>query len=206
MPLATTTQRTQALALLERRGMARLSDMIRAGITSTTVARLERDGAIVRLSRGLYQLPDAPIDVNHSLAEAAQLVPRGVVCLVSALAFHDLTDQQPARIWMAIGPKSWRPRVTQPPIRFVRFSPTALRTAIKPHLIEGVTVRVTEPARTIIDLFRYRRRVGQTVAVDGLKEALRRRRVTPSEIARLARDFKIARLVAPYLEALTADG
>jgi hypothetical protein len=100
---------------------------------------------------------------------------------------------------------SWSRR-QRTPLRFVRFSPAALRTGVKPHLIEGVTVRVTEPARTIIDLFRYRRRVGQTVAVDGLKEALRRRRVTPSEIARLARDFKIARLLAPYLEALTADG
>jgi predicted transcriptional regulator of viral defense system len=186
--------------------MARLSDMIRAGITSTTVARLERSGAIVRLSRGLYQLPDAPIDANHSLAEAAKLVPRGVVCLVSALAFHDLTDRQPARIWIAIGPKSWRPRVTQPPLRFVRFAPSALRTGVKSHVIEGVTVRVTEPARTIIDLFRYRQTVGQTIAIAGLKEALRRRRVTPSEIARLARDAKIARVIAPYIEALTSDG
>ena len=186
--------------------MTRLADLMRAGITSATVSRLERDGSIVRLSRGLYQLPDAPLDVNHSLAEVARLVPRGVVCLVSALAFHDLTDQQPARIWIAIGQKSWKPRVTHPPLRFVRFTPTALRAGVKPHVIEGVAVRVTEPARTIIDLFRYRRTVGQTIAVDGLKEALRRRRVTPSEIARLARDAKIDRVVAPYLEALTADG
>jgi predicted transcriptional regulator of viral defense system len=201
-----TTQRTHAVALLKQRGMARLADLIRAGATSTTIARLERDGTIVRLSRGLYQLPDAPIDTNHSLAEAAALVPRGVVCLVSALAFHELTDQQPARIWMAIGRKSWRPRVTHPPLRIVRFSPAALRTGVKTHTIERVPVRITEPGRTIIDLFRYRRTVGQSIAVDGLKEALRQRRVTPGEIARLARDATITRLVSPYLEALTADG
>ncbi|QLQ01929.1 MAG: type IV toxin-antitoxin system AbiEi family antitoxin domain-containing protein [Thiobacillus sp.] len=89
-----------------------MSELIASGATSATVSQLERDGLIVRLARGLYQLPDAPLDVNHSLAEAAKLVPKGVVCLTSALAFHELTDQLSAKIWVAIGTKDWRPKTT----------------------------------------------------------------------------------------------
>ena len=96
------TQRTQALALLKRRGMTRLAEFSEAGITATTVGRMERAGEVVRLARGLYQLPDAALDAQQSLAEAARLVPKGVICLASALAFHGLTDQMPPKVWIAI--------------------------------------------------------------------------------------------------------
>ena len=107
-----TTQRSQALALLQRRGMARLGEFNSAGVTSATVSRMERAGDIVRITRGLYQLPDAPLDTQQSLAEVARLVPKGVICLASALAFHGLTDQMPPKVWIAIGRKDWRPRLT----------------------------------------------------------------------------------------------
>ena len=97
------SQRQIAHALLEAHGIARLAELRAAGVTAATVSRMERDGEVVRLARGLYQLPDALLDANHSLAEAAKRLPRGVVCLVSALAFHGLTDQLPKRVWMAIG-------------------------------------------------------------------------------------------------------
>ena len=116
------TQRTQALTLLKRRGMTRLAEFSEAGITATTVGRMERAGEVVRLARGLYQLPDAALDAQQSLAEAARLVPKGVICLASALAFHGLTDQIPPKVWIAIGRKDWRPRLTYPPIRIARFS------------------------------------------------------------------------------------
>ena len=121
MPVSdTSTQRTQALALLKRRGMTRLAEFSAAGITATTVGRMERAGEVVRLARGLYQLPDAALDAQQSLAEAARLVPKGVICLASALAFHGLTDQMPPKVWIAIGRKDWRPRLTYPPIRIAR--------------------------------------------------------------------------------------
>lgn len=204
MTLVAAPQRDRVLLLLSRQGMARLSEIIQTGATPATVSRLARDGSIIRLSRGLYQLPDAHTDTHHSLAEAAKLVPRGVICLMSALAFHDLADRIPRQVWMAIGPKDWRPRVTHPPMHFVRFPPRALESGVERHIIEGVTVRVTTPAHTIIDLFRYRRTVGQSVAVEALKEALRRRRASPAVIARLAVTAKVWRVVQPYLEALTA--
>ena len=108
---------------MKSHGMSRLRELMEIGVTAATVSRLERQGQVVRLARGLYQLADAGVDTNHSLAQAAKLVPRGVVCLTSALAFHGLTDQLPAKVWIAIGPKERRPTLREgPPLRFVRFS------------------------------------------------------------------------------------
>ena len=127
----TSTQRTQALALLKRRGMTRLAEFHEASITATTVSGMERAGEVVRLARGLYQLPDAALDAQQSLAEAARLVPKGVICLASALAFHGLTDQMPPKVWIAIGRKDWRPRPSYPPIRIARFSDELLRGSVE---------------------------------------------------------------------------
>lgn len=198
-------QRDRALSLLAERGMARSAELRAAGVTAATVSRLEREGEVVRLARGLYQLPETPLDAHHSLAEAAKLVPRGVVCLVSALSFHGLTDRVPARVWLAIGAKDWRPRVEHPPLRVVRFPATRLAAGVEEHLVEGVPVRVFGAAKTVADLFRQRRDVGRGVAVGGLRETLRTRKATPAEIARLAEEGGVWGTVRPYLEALTAD-
>ena len=138
----TSTQRTQALALLKRRGMTRLAEFSASGITATTVSRMERAGEVVRLARGLYQLPDAALDAQQSLAEVARLVPKGVICLASALAFHGLTDQMPPKVWIAIGRKDWRPRLTYPPIRIARFSDELLSRGVERKKIAGTPVPV----------------------------------------------------------------
>jgi predicted transcriptional regulator of viral defense system len=168
-------QREQLGAFLRARGIARLHEIRRAGITAATVSRLEREGIVTRLGRGLYQLTDAPLEGNHSLAEAAKRVPRGVICLVSALAFHGLTDQMPRRVWVAIGPKDWKPRIDSPPLRIVRFSDRFLRMGVETHEIEGIPVPIFGVAKTIADMFRHRRSVDTAVAVQALREALRQR-------------------------------
>ncbi|MBX9629974.1 MAG: type IV toxin-antitoxin system AbiEi family antitoxin domain-containing protein [Burkholderiales bacterium] len=199
------TQRTQALALLKRRGITRLAEFRQAGITATTVGRLERAGEVVRLARGLYQLPNAALDAQQSLAEVARLVPKGVICLASALAFHGLTDQMPPKVWIAIGRKDWRPRITYPPIRIARFSDEQLRRSVERKKIAGTTVPVFGIAKTVADLFRYRRTVGDAIAIEGLRQALRRRKATPAEIAREAEFAGIWRAMEPYVMALTSD-
>jgi predicted transcriptional regulator of viral defense system len=207
------TQEGKALSLLSERGMVRLSEFTKEGITATTLSRMARKGSVVQLRRGLYQLPDAPLDANHSLAEAAKLVPKGVICLDSALAFHELTDRIPRYVWMAIGFREWRPHITQPPIQVVRFGPKVLNTGIKTHIIEAVPVRIYSPAKTIADLFYHAHRqhrwygskIGLTHAIQGLKEALRLRKATPAEVARYATEAGIWKIVQPYLEALTVD-
>jgi predicted transcriptional regulator of viral defense system len=200
------THRDRITGLLRRQNVARLSDILATGATATAVSRLEQEGTIVRLSRGLYQLSDGPLDVHQPLIEAAKLVPRGVVCMVSALSYHELTDQIPRRVWMAIGAKDWRPRISNPPIRFVRFSPEALTRYVDAHRIEGTEIRVTNPARTIVDLFRYRTKVGPNIAIEGLKEALRTRKAMPAEIHRIATEMKQWKVMQPYLEALSFNG
>jgi predicted transcriptional regulator of viral defense system len=201
----TPTQRTQALALLKRRGMTRLAEFSEAGITATTVGRMERAGEVVRLARGLYQLPDAALDAQQSLAEAARLVPKGVICLASALAFHGLTDQMPPKVWIAIGRKDWRPRLTYPPIRIARFSDELLRRSAERKKIAGTTVPVFGVAKTVADLFRYRRTVGDELAIEGLRQALRQSRATPAEIAREAEAAGVWPTIEPYVMALTSD-
>ncbi len=124
------TQRTRALDLLKARGMLRLKDFIAENIEPETLARLLRDKQIIRPARGLYQLPDAQIDAAHTLAEAAALVPKGIICLISALQFHMLTLQMPSEVWMAIDRTAWKPTISYPPIRFVRFSGWAMTEGV----------------------------------------------------------------------------
>ena len=200
------SQRQIAHALLESRGIVRLAELRAAGVTAATVSRMERDGEIVRLARGLYQLPDAPLDAHHSLAEAAKRLPRGVVCLVSALAFHGLTDQLPKRVWMAIGKSDWAPKADDLPIRVVRFTDRLLAESVAIHGIEGVSVKVFGVAKTVADCFRHRSKIGLAIAIEGLQEALRQRKTTPAEIARQAARGGVSTVIRPYLEALTANG
>ncbi|KNZ31909.1 MAG: transcriptional regulator [Methylibium sp. NZG] len=199
------TQRTQALALLMRRGMTRLAEFRAAGVTATTIGRMERAGEVVRLARGLYQLPDAALDAQQSLAEAARLVPKGVICLASALALHGLTDQMPPRVWIAIGRKDWRPRVTYPPIRIAWFSDELLRRSVERKKIAGTSVPVFAVAKTVADLFRYRRALGDALAVEGLRQALRQRKATPAALAREAEAAGVWATMEPYVMALTVD-
>lgn len=193
--------------------MARLSDFIAAGITAATIARMREKGQILQLRRGLYQAADHALETHHVLAEASKIVPKGIVCLISALAFHDLTDIMPPRVWMAISSRARKPSITYPPMEFVRFKEQALHTGIERQLIEGVSVPITNPARTIVDLFRYRRSEGRrfgkspgiTVALESMREALRQRKATPADIAHYALEAGNWNVIEPYLEAMTAN-
>ncbi len=201
----TSAQRTHALDLLKSRGMLRLKNFVAEGIGPETLARLVREEAVVRPARGLYQLADSRIEAAHSLAEAAVLVPKGVICLISALQYHELTLQMPAAVWMAIERTAWRPKIDYPRIRFVRFTGPALKDGVERHVIEGVAVPITNPARSIVDCFRYRGKVGLDVAMEGLREGLRRGRCAPDELWRHARTARVWSVMRPYVEAMVSD-
>ena len=203
---ASVTQRQIARTVLAERGIARLAELRNAGVTAATVSRMERNGEVVRLARGLYQLPDAELDANHSLAEIAKRAPKAVICLVSALAFHGLTDQLPRQIWLAIGRNDWAPQPNGPAMRIVRFTDSLLNESVDTHVVEGVPVKVFGIAKTIADCFRYRNKIGLSVAIEGLQETLRQRRATPGEITDQAERGGVGTVIRPYLEALTANG
>jgi predicted transcriptional regulator of viral defense system len=189
---------------MKAKGLVRLAEFAQAGITASTISRMERGGLVVRLARGLYQLPDATVDTHHTLAEAAKLVPRGVICLTSALAFHGLTDQIAAKVWVAIGPKDWRPTFQNPPVRFVRFAGIHMRAGVEHHDIDGVDVPIFGVTKTVVDLFRYRGTVGINIAIEGLREALRTKKTKPGQIAKCAADARIWKVIEPYMMALTS--
>jgi predicted transcriptional regulator of viral defense system len=208
------TQSDHALALLKARGIVRHSEFAKAGITAATIRRMKERDLILQLGRGLYQLPDTPFDANQSLAEVAKRVPHGVICLVSALAYHELTDIIPARIWIAIGPKDHRPAIDHPRVHIVRFGERVRRTGIVRARIGRVDVPIYGPAKTVVDMFRYRQTAGRrykrspglALALEGLREALRQRKATPAEIARYAEAGGVWKVVRPYLEAMAANG
>jgi predicted transcriptional regulator of viral defense system len=202
----TGTQRDTVRNLFHQKGLVRMRDLRDAGVGSETVARLVREGAVTRVARGLYQLAEAVPDARRSFAEASALVPKGVICLISALQFHELTLQMPSVVWIAIDRTGWKPKVEYPPIRFVRFSSRALREGVKRHLIEGIEVPIFEPAKTIVDCFRYRNKIGLDIALEGLREGLRTKRATPDQLWEFARTARVWSVIRPYVEAMVADG
>ena len=200
------SNRELARSLLGSGRMMRLSELRAAGVTAPTLARMTADGETLRLGRGVYQASHADMGMQHDLAQVALRAPKAVICLVSALAFHGLTDQLSGKVWIAIGAKDWEPVVDFPPIKVVRFADRLLEQGVETHEIEGVPVRVFGVAKTVADCFRFRSTVGSSVALEGLQEALRQRKASPSELMQAFETGRIASVARPYLEALTANG
>lgn len=200
------SQKVKLRSLLDARTMMRAQELREAGIGAQTIARAVQSGDIERISRGVYQKRGAEIEENQILAEAAMRVPKGVIALVSALAFHELTDQMPRRVWIAIGASDWTPVQSYPPLRMVRFTEPYLRQGIEYHKIAGVQVPIYSIPKTLADLFRNPKLVDRSVAVEGLRAALQQRKATPSAIAQGAKGGGVWKMMQPYLEALTSDG
>ena len=187
---------------LERTGAIRPRDLTGVSNPSRYLARLEREGKVVSVGRGLYIGAAAEIGAHHSLAEAARRVPRGVVCLLSALAFHGLTDELPFEVWLAVPKGAWTPKGGSPPLRVFHMSGQSFEHDVEVHSIEGVDVRIYSPAKTVADLFKFRSTVGLDVAIGALRELVAKRRASRSEIWRAAEACRVAGVMRPYLEAL----
>ena len=197
------SRKEQVLALARRKGVLRPRDLDAPGIPREHLRRLHAEGLLLRPGRGLYVPADARPTENQSLVEACKRVPRGVVCLLSALQFHGLTTQAPFEVWMAVGARAWAPHVDYPPLRIVRFSGPALTYGVEEHRIGGVPVRVYGPAKTVADCFKFRNKIGLDVALEALRDCLRRRKATMDELWRAARVCRMTNVMRPYLESLT---
>jgi predicted transcriptional regulator of viral defense system len=200
------TQRELLNAVLKIRPIARAYELREAGIAGQTIKRAVEDGELIRISRGLYQRANTEIDADQALAEAAKRVPKGIVAMVSALAFHGLTDQMPRRVWIAISSRNWAPVPSYPPIRIVEFRDKYLDQGIEYHRISGVDVPIFSAPKTLADVFRNSRLVDRSVAVEALRAALGQRKATPGAIAEAAKEGGAWRIMRPYLEALTSNG
>jgi len=202
--MAGTTQGTlkdRAITVARERGIARARDFDAAGVPRAYLRRLRDEGLLVRMGRGLYQLADAEWSEAHSLAEAARAVPHGVICLPSALSFHELTTQLPHQVWMLIGHKKWAPKNPPVSLRIIRATGDALTAGVEWHTIEQVEVPVTNPAKTVADCFKYRSQVGLDVAIEALRDCLRSRRATVDDIWHFAAIDRMQNVMRPYIEA-----
>lgn len=189
--------------LVKKAGILRPRDLQMHRIPRLYLRKAVDEGAVMRVGRGLYVARGMRPTEHHSLAQASKRVPHGVVCLLSALRFHDLTTQSPFEVWLAIDEKARLPKTDNPPLRIVRFSRKTLAYGVQEHRIEGVIVRIFSPARTVADCFRYRNKIGLEVALEALRECRRKHRATSDEIWRAAKVCRVANVMRPYLESLS---
>ena len=194
------------LAHLGEYPLSRARDLAGAGVSATTISRAVSSGQILRIGRGLYQLPDAEINTYATLAEVAKRTPNAVVCMMSALSFHGLTDQIPRKVWIAIGAKDWAPTMDYPKIRIVRFREPYFSNGREKHDIGGVPVQIYSVAKSIADAFRNKKMVDRSVAIESLKSALRSQKITPSDLIEVAQENGAWKQMKPYMEALMSNG
>lgn len=183
--------------------LLRTRDLTARGFDRVQLRQAVEAGLLENAGRGLYRPPGADITEHHTLAEVAKRVPNGVICLLSALRFHGLTTQSPHEVWITIPHKAWHPRLDNVGLRVMRSSGAALNEGVETHVIEGVSVKIYQPAKTVADCFKFRNKIGLDVGLEALREVWRARRVTMNELEHFARIDRVARVMAPYLASLT---
>lgn len=200
--MATSRRSDPVLKAIRQLGLVRPADLEARGIPRANLYRLVREGLVTRESRGLYVAQQHPYTAEHALVQVAKRVPAGVICLLTALRFHELTTENPAEVWVALPEKARRPRLDYPRLRIARFSGLALTEGIETHRREGVELRVYSAAKTVADCFKYRNKIGIDVAVEALRDFNRLHRGGATALARYARICRVARVMQPYLDAM----
>lgn len=196
------TKAEKLIELARSQGLIRPRDLPALDVPRVSLTRAVRHGQLERVGRGLYGLPGREVSAHGSLAEVARKVPKGVVCLLSALRFHGLTTQAPFEVWLAIENKAIAPKLDYPPLRIVRFSGAALTEGVEERVVDGVRVRVTGIAKTVADCFKYRNKIGLDVALEALREAWRDKRMSSDDLWRYAKVCRMANVMRPYLDSL----
>ena len=197
-----TAKKQQILKLLKRKRVLRPRDLDAIGISREYLNKLFVEGILDRPARGLYVLAETEASEHRTIVEACKLVPKGIVCLLTALRLHDLTTQSPFGVWMAISEKARRPKIDYPPLRIIRYSGTSLPFGIQKRKIEGVKVSVFSPAKTVADCFKYRNKIGLEVALEALRDCRQQRKATNDEIWEAAKVCRMSNVMRPYLESV----
>lgn len=200
-----TNKRTKADVVLElagKLGVLRVKDLTARGIHPEHLRRLYQQGQLERVARGLYRLPDADVTEHATLTTVSKRFPQGIICLLTALRFHGIGTQNPREVWMALCRGTAIPRNIALPVRFMLFSEASFEAGAEKHVLENVPVRVTSPAKTIADCFKYRNKVGLDVALEALREAVRGRKCKTDDLWRYAKVCRVTNVIRPYLEAV----
>lgn len=195
-------QKTAVLDLAEKRGIITAHDLYEHGLPRRYLSRLVERGELERVDRGLYALSGHEVTEHHDLAVVAKRVPAGVVCLLSALRFHELTTQAPFEVWIALPPEAWQPKSDMVRLHTVRMSGEALTAGVEEHVVEKVSLRLFSPAKTVVDCFRFRSLVGLDVALEALREYWASRTGSLDELWRCAEAIQMQNVIRPYLESI----
>jgi predicted transcriptional regulator of viral defense system len=183
-------------------GMMRTSEAIRAGIHPEELYAARDRGELLQVSRGVFRLADLPPISNPDLVTVALRAPNAVVCLVSALSFHEITTQIPHEVSIALRKGDESPRIAHPPIAVHWFSGNSFKAGIEEHLIDGVKVRIYSPEKTLADCFKFRKKIGEDIVIESLRLYRTRRQFKADELLRFARICRVEKVMRPYLEAI----
>jgi predicted transcriptional regulator of viral defense system len=183
-------------------GMLRTAQALREGIHPDTIYTMRDSGALYTVSRGVYRLAGSPQLGNPDLVTVATRIPGGVICLISALAFHELTTQIPHEVHVALPRGAEDPRLHHPPLRIYRFTGQAFTEGVKIHAVDGVAVRIYSPEKTLADCFKFRNRIGLDTAIEAIRFYRERKNVKVDELMRYAAICRVEKIIRPYLEAL----
>lgn len=200
--MTTTKPLERTMQYVRQHGIVRPRDIEAIGIPREYLLRLHGQGKLNRTGRGIYTLPDAAVTERHTYAEVAKRVPEAVLCLLSALAFHEITTQSPASVWIALGKGARKPAIVSPSLRVIRLTEPSLSEGIEKQSVEGVTVRVYSAAKTVADCFKFRNKIGLDIAIEALKDCLRQKKATVNEIYCYAKICRVSNVIRPYMEAL----
>ncbi len=203
-PPNVSTLEQAVLALAEQRPLLRARDLAEHGLPTMVLSRLVTAGKLERIARGVYSLPGRSLSEHRSLAEVALRVPLGIVCLLSALRVHGIGTQAPFEVWIAIPHNSPTPRLDQPTLRAIRMSGPALSEGIEKRHIDGISVPVFNASKTVADCFKYRNKIGLDVALEALRDGWAQRKVTVDALWHYATIDRVANVMRPYLESVTA--
>jgi predicted transcriptional regulator of viral defense system len=200
--MLTDTHTQRVLDLANQKGLLRASDLEAIDAPRVVLTRLTAAGLLERVGRGLYRLPDAQVSEFESLATVATKVPQAVFCLLTALQFHELTTQLPRQIWIAMPRGSHAPRIDYPPVKMVQMTGDVYAVGVEEHLRDGVKLRVYGAAKTVVDCFKHRNKIGLDVALEALKDVRAKRKATADDLWRFATVCRVANVMRPYLEAV----
>jgi|SRR5437016_3086167 len=197
------TKTERLMNLVRQKRMVRPRDLAEAEIPRIYLKRLVDRGELQKIGRGLYTVDETAASEHMSLLEVNHKVPKAVVCLLSALRFHEIGTQMPSEVWIALDVKAWIPRMKYPPVRIVRFSGEALRFGIQEQRVEGGRIRLYSPAKTVADCFKFRHKIGIDVALEALRDSYRQKKASMNELWEAAKVCRVANVMRPYLESLT---
>lgn len=197
-----TTTTEKILRLARQKGILRVRDLKERGIHPEYLRRLRAAGVLQRSGRGLYLLANGDYSANITLLEATRRVPHGVICLLSALRFHEIGTQLPHEVWMMINRRAALPRIDYPRVRFFRASGDAFEAGVERRRIDRAEVAIYCVGKTVADCFKYRHKIGLDVALEALRDCLRGKRATVDDLSKYARICRVERVMRPYLEAL----